>query len=78
MREAALDAAKQQVALVRKLFAEDVERVSALGVDVHVPTAPEMEAWQIAARRPYARYKAQTQPQLVTKIEEIVAKTRKA
>jgi TRAP-type C4-dicarboxylate transport system substrate-binding protein len=78
VREAAVDAAKQQVALVRKLFAEDVERVSALGVNVHVPTPAEMEAWQIAARRPYARYKAQTEPRIVGGIEEIVAKTRKA
>ena len=78
VREAALDAAKQQTLLVRKLFAEDVERVSALGVNVHVPTPPEMEAWQIAARRPYARYKAQTEPRIVSGIEEIVAKTRKA
>jgi len=78
VRECAVDAAKQQVALVRKLFAEDVQRVSALGVDVHVPTAAEMEAWQIAARRPYARYKAQTEPRIVSGIEEIVAKTRKA
>jgi len=77
VREAALDAAKQQVALVRKLFAEDVERVSALGVNVHVPTPSEMEAWQIAARRPYARYKAQTEPRMVSGIEEIVARTRK-
>ena len=77
VREAAVDAAKQQVALVRKLFAEDVERVSALGVNVHVPTPAEMEAWQIAARRPYARYKAQTEPRIVSGIEEIVAKTRK-
>ena len=45
---------------------------------MHVPTAAEMEVWQIATRRPYARWKAQTQPQLVSKIEEIVAKTRKA
>ena len=78
VREAAVDAAKQQVVLVRKLFAEDVERVSALGVNVHVPTPAEMEAWQIAARRPYARYKAQTEPRIVSGIEEIVAKTRKA
>ena len=77
VRDAAHDAAKQQTLLVRKLFAEDVERVSALGVAVHVPTAPEMEAWQIAARRPYARYKAQTEPRIVSKIEEIVARTRK-
>ena len=78
VREAAQDAAQQQVALVRKLFAEDVARVGALGVAVHVPSAEEMTAWQIATRRPYARWKAQTQPQLVGKIEEIVAKTRKA
>ena len=78
VREAAIDAARQQVLLVRKLFAEDVERVSALGVAVHVPTPPEMEAWQIAARRPYARYKAQTEPRLVSRIEEIVARSRKA
>lgn len=78
VREAAVDAAKQQVAMVRRLFAEDVQRVTALGVEVHVPTEAEMAAWQIATRRPYARYKAQTQPQLVTKIEEVVAKTRKA
>ncbi len=78
VREAAVDAAKQQVAIVRKLFAEDVQRVSALGVEVHVPSETEMAAWQIATRRPYARYKAQTQPQLVSRIEEVVAKTRKA
>jgi TRAP-type C4-dicarboxylate transport system substrate-binding protein len=78
VREAALDAAKQQTALVRKLFAEDVDRVAALGVAVHVPTAAEMVEWQIAARRPYARWKAQTQPVLVGKVEEIVARTRKA
>ncbi len=78
VREAAVDAAAQQVQLVRKLFAEDVGRVTALGVAVHVPTAAEMAIWQIAARRPYARYKAQTAPQLVSRVEEIVARTRKA
>jgi TRAP-type C4-dicarboxylate transport system substrate-binding protein len=78
VRECAQDAARQQVALVRKLFGEDVQRVSALGVDVHVPTDAEMSVWQIATRRPYARWKAQTNAQIVSKIEEIVAKTRRA
>ena len=78
VREAAIDAAAQQVQFVRKLFAEDVDRVKALGVEVHLPSAAEMDAYKIATRRPYARYKAQTDPQLVTKIEEVVAKTRKA
>ncbi len=75
VREAAQEAARQQIALVRKLFAEDVERVRALGVEVHVPSAAEQRGWQIATRRTYARWKAQTQPALVTRIEQIVEKT---
>ena len=78
VREAAQDAARQQVELVRKLFAEDVQRVSALGVQVHVPTPDELAAWQIATRRTYAQWKAQINPGLIGKAEEIVARTRKA
>ena len=78
VRESAVDAAKQQVALVRKLFDEDVQRVGALGVQVHVPTLAEIGAWQIATRRTYAAWKAQIHPGLIGKAEEIVAKTRKA
>jgi len=78
VRESAIDAAKQQVTLVRKLFDEDVQRVGALGVQVHVPTPGEVGAWQIATRRTYAAWKAQIHPGLVGKAEEIVAKTRKA
>jgi len=78
VREAAQDAARQQVQLVRKLFAEDVQRVSALGVAVHEPTPAEIGAWQIATRRTYAVWKAQIQPGLIGKIEDIVAKSRKA
>jgi len=78
VREAAQDAARQQVELVRKLFAEDVQRVSALGVQVHVPTPDELAAWQIATRRTYAQWKAQINPGLIAKAEEIVARTRKA
>lgn len=77
VREAAQDAAKQQVALVRKLFAEDVDRVRALGVDVHVPTPAETNAWQIATRRTYARWKVQTNASLVSKIEQVAEKSRK-
>jgi TRAP-type transport system periplasmic protein len=77
VREAAQDAAKQQVGLVRKLFAEDVERVRALGVEVHVPSATETQAWQIATRRVYARWKVATHTGLVGKIEQVVQQTRK-
>ena len=76
VREAAQDAAKQQIALVRKLFAEDVERVRALGVEVHIPTAAEQQTWQIATRRIYARWKVGTQAGLVAKIEQVAEKAR--
>ena len=77
VRQAAVDAAWQQVQLVRSLFEEDVQRVSALGVNVHVPTPAELAEWKIATRRTYAAWKAQTHPGLVSQVEEIVAKTRK-
>ncbi|MCW5636488.1 MAG: TRAP transporter substrate-binding protein DctP [Rubrivivax sp.] len=76
VREAAQDAAKQQIAIVRKLFAEDVERVRALGVEVHVPTPAEQQAWQIATRRIYARWKVGTHAGLVSKIEQVAEKAR--
>lgn len=72
VREAAQDAAKQQVKLVRDIFANDVERVRALGVQVHVPTPPEMAAWQLDIRRVYARWKAQLNPTLISKIEQVI------
>jgi hypothetical protein len=55
-----------------------VAKVSALGVDVHVPTPPEMNVWQVATRRTYARWKAQIQPAFISKIEAVVASSRKA
>ncbi len=78
VREAGIDAAAQQVQLVRKLFAEDVEKVKALGVEVHVPTPAELAQWQISTRRTYARWKAQTNADMLGKIEALVDKSRKA
>jgi TRAP-type C4-dicarboxylate transport system substrate-binding protein len=77
VREAGIDAAGQQVQLVRTLFAEDVDKVKALGVQVHVPTPAEQAQWQIATRRTYARWKAQVNAPLLSKIEAIVEKTRR-
>ena len=78
VRECAQEAARQNIATVRKSFAEDVQKVGALGVNVHVPTPKEMEVWQIACRRPYARWKAQINTQFVSKIEAVIEKSRKA
>jgi TRAP-type C4-dicarboxylate transport system substrate-binding protein len=76
VREAARDAAVQNIKTVREIYATDVERVRALGVDVVVPTPAEMEAWTIACRRPFARWKAQLGAPLVSKIEEVVARSQ--
>jgi TRAP-type C4-dicarboxylate transport system substrate-binding protein len=78
VREAAQDAAAANIKIVRDIYSRDVELVRALGVDVVVPTPAEMEQWQIACRRPYARWKAQINPTLIGKIEEVVARSRKA
>lgn len=78
VRDAGQDAAKQQIGIVRKLFAEDVERVRALGVEVHVPTAAEMATWQATTRGIYAKWKTQVNPGLIGKIEQVVEKSRKA
>jgi TRAP-type C4-dicarboxylate transport system substrate-binding protein len=78
VREAAQEAAKMNIQQVRDIYAKDVAMVRALGVDVVEPTAAEMDAWQIACRRPYARWKAQINPGLISKFEEVVARSRKA
>jgi tripartite ATP-independent transporter DctP family solute receptor len=78
VREAAQEAARQQIKMVREHFNTDVQKVGALGVQVHVPTPAEMEQWQIACRRPYARWKASVSPTMIGKVEEVVARSRKA
>lgn len=78
VRAAAQDAAREQLQIVRKLFAEDVEKVSALGVEVHVPTAAELVAWQAACREVFLRWKGRIGEGLVGKIEDVVARSRKA
>ncbi|HMN78690.1 MAG TPA: TRAP transporter substrate-binding protein DctP [Burkholderiaceae bacterium] len=78
VRDAAQDAAREQIKLVRQYFAEDVQKVSALGVQVHVPTPAEQAEWQVATRRVYARWKGQLNPAMVSKVEAVVEKTRKA
>jgi TRAP-type transport system periplasmic protein len=74
VRAAAEDAARQQVALVRKLFAEDVAAVRALGVEVHLPTAEELKTWQTATRGVYTKWKAAINPGLIEKIERVAAR----
>lgn len=76
VRDAARDAAAEQVKLVRQLFAEDVAAVRALGVEVHEPTPAEIQVWQDATRSTYAKWKNATHAGLVGKIEQVAARTR--
>jgi TRAP-type transport system periplasmic protein len=76
VRQAAQDAAREQVRLVRQLFAEDVAAVRALGVEVYEPTAAEISVWQGATRTAYAKWKNATHAGLVAKIEQVAARTR--
>lgn len=76
VRDAAKDAAAEQVKLVRKLFADDVAAVRALGVDVYEPTPAEIKVWQEATRGVYAKWKDATHAGLVAKIEQVAARSR--
>lgn len=76
VRDAAQDAAREQIKLVRQLFAEDVQAVRALGVEVHVPTPDEIKTWQASTRGIYAKWKNATHAGLVSKIEQVAAGVR--
>jgi TRAP-type transport system periplasmic protein len=78
VRQAAQDAAAQQVAIVRKLFAEDVAAVRALGVEVHEPTPAEVARWRDATKGIYAKWKDATHAGLVGKIEQAAAQSRRS
>ena len=76
VRAAAQDAAREQVKLVRQLFAEDVAAVRALGVDVYEPTPAETATWRASTRGAYDKWKVATHAGLVGKIEQVAARTR--
>ena len=78
VREAAIDAAKEQTKLVRDMFAQDVAKVTELGVQVHVPTPAEMDLWRAACKPVFTKWKGQIGAELVGKIEDVVARSRKA
>lgn len=78
VRDAAQDAARRQIGEVRKAFADDIGTAGTLGVEVHIPSARELEEFRIATRRVYARWKARISMELVGAIEQIVQDSRKA
>lgn len=73
VREAAQDAAKEQINMVRKLQTDGIDTVRALGVEVYEPTPSELAKWRSATMPTYEKWKKATHPGLVKKIEQVVA-----
>lgn len=78
VRGAAQDAAKELTQLVRQSPSNKDETLKKLGIDVYTPTAAEMADWQTAVRRVYARWKASINAPLISKIEDVVARSQKS
>jgi tripartite ATP-independent transporter DctP family solute receptor len=80
VRQAAIDAGKQEIALARAgLVAPDlstVKTVQALGVNVTQLTPQERDAFVTATRRVYAQWKATIGADLVNKAEAAIASRR--
>ncbi|MFN4278112.1 MAG: DctP family TRAP transporter solute-binding subunit [Ferrovibrio sp.] len=81
VRQAAIDAGKQEIAIARKgLTASDssfVKEVEALGVKVTELTAAEKDAFKQAVKPAYDKWVQQIGPDLVKKAETAVAASRK-
>ncbi len=77
VRQAALDAGKQEIVIARKGLAEPgqplLKQIAALGVTVTQPTQPEREAFVKATRPVYAKWKSQVGNDLVTQAEKAIA-----
>jgi TRAP-type C4-dicarboxylate transport system substrate-binding protein len=78
VRDAAQDAAKANIAEVRKFYAEDLSKAKEFGVEVYEPSSADLSTFQQSTRRSYAKWKSQINPALVSAIEQIVETSRKA
>lgn len=78
VRDAAQEAAKANLTEVRSAFAMDLQKARELGVEMYTPKASELEEFQVATRRAYARWKAQINAPLISDIEQIVQASRKS
>ncbi|WP_374640870.1 TRAP transporter substrate-binding protein DctP [Hydrogenophaga sp.] len=77
VRAAAKEAAAELTLQVRKSAAND-DALKPFGVDVYTPTPAELVEWKAAVRQPYEKWKASTNPGLLTKIEQVVAQSAKS
>ena len=81
VKQAALDAAKEEIAIARKGLIEAdkplLKEISGLGVTVTTPTDEERAAFVKATRPVYDKWKSQVGAQLVDKAEKAIAASQK-
>ena len=81
VKQAALDAAKEEIAIARKGLVEAdkplLKELGNLGVTVTTPNAAEREAFVKATRPVYDKWKSQIGAQLVDKAEKAIAASQK-
>lgn len=75
VRSAARDAAREMTTAVRKSLPGNEAALRQLGVDIYNPTSAELTQWRTATRRVYARWKVSINAPLVSRIEEVVARS---
>jgi TRAP-type C4-dicarboxylate transport system substrate-binding protein len=73
VRVAGREAAAESTRKVREL-SNSHDLLTQNGMDFYAPTAAEQEAWLASVRKPYEKWKALTNPDLVTKLEQEIAK----
>ncbi len=82
VREAAIEAGKQEIALTRKGLTPDdmsmIKEVEGLGVKVTELSDAEKQAFQKALQPVYDKWSKQVGPDLVKRAEAAVAKSRKS
>ncbi|MEX8192644.1 DctP family TRAP transporter solute-binding subunit [Comamonas guangdongensis] len=81
VRQAALDAAKEEIAIARKGLVEAdkplLKELAGLGVTVTTPNAAEREAFVKATRPVYEKWKSQVGASLVDKAEKAITASQK-
>lgn len=77
VRSAGKEAAAGLTQRVRQLAASE-DALKQHGVDVYAPTPSEQAEWKALARQPYEKWKASSNPALVTKLEQAVAQSAKS
>jgi TRAP-type C4-dicarboxylate transport system substrate-binding protein len=75
--DAAQAAARSNIEEMRRSFAQDLQRGREVGIEIYEPRPAELDQFQVATRRAYARWKVQVNAPLINAMEQIVQESRK-